>query len=158
MILYGNMNFKGRYGENAMTDKELQNRKRCLKCKYYGRNVCPLMANGDVFNLDVCILDIINKKNWNENSPEMFMFRNNPTLLLSYLSFLRKDKLPKTGDKVITLRSGFNGYGGNIRYVSRITDKYIEIVYANFDDETNKCCLSKIDTWYKDLFIFDDNN
>lgn len=139
-----------------MTDKEYQNRKRCLKCKYYGMNVCPLMVSGYVINLDVCILDIINKKNWNENSPEIFMFRNNPTLLLSYLSFLRKDKLPKIGDKVITLRSGFNGYGGDIRYVSGITDKYIEIVIV--DDETDDCYLSNIDTWYKDLFIFDDNN
>lgn len=141
-----------------MTDKEYQNRKRCLQCKYYGRNVCQLMMDGDVFNLDVCILDIINKKNWDENSPEIFMFKNSPKLLLSYLSFLRKDKLPKIGDKVITLHSGFDGYGGDIRYVSGITDKYIEIVYGDFDEDTDDCCLSDIDTWYKDLFIFDDNN
>ena len=141
-----------------MTDKESQNRKRCLQCKHYGMNVCPLMMDGDVFNLDICILDVVSKKNWEENSPEIFMFINSPKLLLSYLSFLRKDKLPKIGDKVITLRSGFDGYGGDIRYVSGITDKYIEIVHSDFDDKTDDCCLSNIDTWYKDLFVFDDNN
>ena len=36
---------------------KIENRQRCLKCKYYGRNVCPLMAGADVFQIDKCILD-----------------------------------------------------------------------------------------------------
>ena len=153
-----NHEFQRENGGNAMTDKESQNRKRCLQCGHYGMNVCPLMVDGDVFDLDVCILDIAKQKNWNEDSPEIFMFRNNPRIFMSYLSFLRKDKLPKVGDKVITLRAGFEGYGGDIRFVSGITDKYIEITCGDFYDETDDCCLSDIDTWYKDLFVFDDNN
>lgn len=136
-----------------MEDRELQNRKRCLQCEHYGMNVCPLMANGDVFNLDICILDVVKKKNWNDNSPEMFMFKNNPTLFLKYLSFLRKDKLPNIGDKVITLRSGFGGWGGNIRFISDVNDEYIEL-----QDSNDSKFISYINVWHNDLFVFDENN
>ena len=117
------------------------------------------------------ILSIVKENNWDENSPEMFMFQNNPILFMSYISFLRKDILPKVGDKVLTLRGGFGSFESRTLYVSGITDKYIEL--ADFiidetetddDDEYNELwdeCeyyLSNIEKWYKDLFIFDDNN
>lgn len=147
-----------------MGDKELENRKRCLKCKYYGCNTCPLMADGDVFTIDICVLDIIREKNWDENSPEMFMFKNKPVFFMSYISFLRKEKLPNVGNKVLTLHGGFGSFGSRILYVSSIDDRYIEladyIVDDTNDDEWEECdyYLSNIDEWYKDLFVFDDNN
>lgn len=139
-----------------MTNKEQQNRRRCLKCKHYRSNVCPLMANGDVFNLDTCILDTLSKKDWAEDSPEMFMFKHNSTLMLSYLSFHRKDKLPKIGDKVITLHSGFGGFGGSIQYVVGLTDTCIQL--AKDSSATDASSISDISEWYRDLFVLDDNN
>lgn len=139
-----------------MTDKEKQNRHRCLECEHYSSNACPLMANRDVYTLDICILDIISKKDWAENSPEMFMFKHNPTLMLSYLSFNRRSKLPKIGDKVITLRPGFGGFGGKTLYVVDLVDTYIELVRD--PSTTGSSYLSDINEWYKDLFVLDDNN
>ena len=70
-----------------MNAQRLKNRERCLRCRVYGTNVCPLMANADVFELDVCILEIVSAKNWDSNSPEFFMNCHHPITLLKYLSF-----------------------------------------------------------------------
>ena len=117
------------------------------------------------------VLNIIKENNWDENSPEMFMFSNNPILFISYISFLRKDILPKVGDKVLTLRGGFGSFESRILYVSEITDKYIELADFIIDeseivdeDEYYELCneceyyLSEIEKWYTELFRSDDNN
>lgn len=136
-----------------MTEQERKNRLRCLKCSYYGMNRCPLMVDGDVFRLDICILDVLKKKNFKEDGPEIYMFNNSPTLFLSYLSFLRKDKLPEIGAKVITLRPGFSGPAGVIRTVNDISDRYIEL-----KNESGSISISEKNVWYKDFFVLDTNN
>ena len=69
---------------------EFENRQRCLRCKYYSRNVCPLMAEADVFKINKCILEYDEIKSIKENSLDNFVFYNNPIEYLSYLGF--KDK------------------------------------------------------------------
>jgi hypothetical protein len=130
------------------SERRTKNRKRCLNCKYYGCNVCPLMANGDVFQIDNCILENEQVKHLKEGTAEWFMFKYNPHLFLGYLNFQRKDKLPKVGSKVVTLRSGFGGYAGVTRYVKKITEKYIELV----DHDEEGIYISNIDKWYNDFF------
>lgn len=135
------------------TEKEKKNRLRCLSCEYYGMNVCPLMADGDVFNLDICILNIVKKKKWAYDSPEMFMFRHDPLTLLHYLTYKRMNKLPKVGTKVLTLRSGFGGGPGLIRWVARITPNTIEL-----RDSLGNLYLSQKESWYLDFFAMDNYN
>lgn len=137
-----------------MDEKRKQNRLRCLRCGQYGCNVCSLMADADVFEIDICILDVLKNKPWKEDSAEIFMFKNSPITFLKYLSFLRQDKIPQIGNKVITLRGGYGGYGGNIRYVTRITDQYIELT-DNRKQHTYSCFKDK---WHQDLFVLDNHN
>lgn len=92
---------------------KLSNRKRCLKCQYYGRNVCPLMAGADTFKIDKCILEYDTIKDIKENSLDYFVFYNNPVEYLSYLGFKEKDNYPVPGQKVLTLTAGFSSsYSG----------------------------------------------
>ena len=58
--------------------RELKNRQRCLQCKYYSRNSCPLMAEADVFKINKCILEYDVIKSLTENSLDHFVFYNNP--------------------------------------------------------------------------------
>ena len=134
------------------TEKEIRNRKRCLTCEYYGMNVCPLMANADVFKLDICILDIMKKKKYTLNSPEMFMFKNEPLLLLQWWSFQRENKIPNIGTKVVVLRQGCGGPTGVVRTVVGIKENYIEIT-----DGQQMYIIYK-ERWYKDLFCLDKYN
>lgn len=144
---------------------------KCFGCQYCTKiNRCVLMLDKNISNIDICIMDIVREKKWETKTLETFVLQNNPKLFLSYLSFLRKDKLPKVGDKVVTLRAGFGSFDSRILYVSGITDKHIEL--EDFiideteidDDEYNELwdeCeyyLSDINLWYKDLFVFDENN
>lgn len=113
-------------------DKLIENRKRCLNCKYYGRNVCSFL-NADVFNIDKCILDNENVKNLKEGSPEWFMFQNNILLYLKYLNYKRRDILPKKNTKVVTLVSGFCGYAGCIRYIVDVNYEKKYFVLTDFE-------------------------
>ena len=135
-------------------------RQKCLKCPHSGFG-CIKMASADFEDIDVCVLDIIKTKGWDEDSPEMFMFKHSPDTFLKYLSFKRKDKLPKVGDKVITLHAGFSGPKGVLRYVVAIKDKYIELSNIFFDGEEPEDCrisISYIERWYEGLFVLDENN
>ena len=136
-----------------MTEKEKQNRLRCLNCNYYAMNGCNCMVDSDVSKIDICIKDIIRTKSWNCDSPEMFMFRYNPVMLLSYLSYCRRNILPKVGCKVLTLREGFTGGAGVFRKVVEITDTYIVL-----SNKEGRKSISYIDKWFYDIFVFDSFN
>lgn len=132
-------------------EQRFENRVRCLACKYYGMNVCPLMMKTDVFEIDNCILDLSEVKDLKEGSPEWFMFNNNPVMFLRYINFINKENLPEIGTKVFTLRAGFGGIGGDIRYVTGIRDGYIRLSH-NKDSEEYGVGLSEINSWYNDFF------
>lgn len=142
-----------------MTEQQGINRKRCLSCPYYGMNRCPLMLDGDVFNLDICVLEIVNKKEYPSDGPEMFMFQSAPQTFLSYLTFMRRNILPEVGTKVLTLHAGFSGYAGVIRTVTEIKE-----IGANNDkviivkSPKGEKSLSYCNEWYKDFFALDKNN
>lgn len=126
---------------------KIENRKRCLACKHYGMNVCPFLANADVFQIDNCILDSKFITNLKDNSPEKFMWETFPIMYLMYINFQRRAELPKIGSKVVTLRPGFNGGSGETRIISDIDDKYI---YLSNGGNAKSC--SEINTWYRDFF------
>jgi hypothetical protein len=131
-------------------ERKYKNRKRCLECKHYGMNVCPLMCDADVFQIDNCILEDLRIKKIEENTAEWFMFTHNPVLFLKYLNFQRKDKLPNIGSKIVTLRSGFGGWSGMIRYIRDIDEKYITL--TNMKEGGSQEYISSIKTWYNDFF------
>lgn len=131
-------------------EKRYENRKRCLACKYYGMNACPLMGDADVFQIDNCILEHHMVKRLEEGSAEWFMFYSNPTLFLMYINYKRKDKLPSIGSKVVTLRNGFNGWAGVTRYIKSIDERYI-VLTATSNGEGQES-LSSVEKWYNDFF------
>lgn len=126
---------------------KLENRKRCLQCQYYSRNVCPLMADADVFKIDRCILDYEEIKEIEEHSLAAFVFYNNPAEYLSYLGFKDKDNYPAAGDIVLTLTSGFSScHSGKFLTVDSEDDVQIFL-----SDKINTYSVSKLD-WWKKLF------
>ena len=134
-----------------LSEKEIRNRARCNSCAYNHCCTCNVMLGCDTKDLDMCILDILKDKPM--DSPEMFMLRTQPVVLMSWLSFNRKNRVPKKGTKVITLRAGFGGYGGNIRFVDSITNTTIELI----DTKGNKY-ISRKDKWFEDFFALDKYN
>lgn len=130
------------------------NKERCMghSCQYCVKNYCSLLDT-HITNADVCVFDIARKNNFVDNSAEYFMMQNNPYLFLSYLSYRRKHILPVKNTKVITLRSGFGGYAGCIRYVNGIVNNSIEL-----RDNDNRRYISLINDWYKDFFAMDNYN
>ena len=85
-----------------------ENRRRCIQCKYYGRNVCPLMADADVFQIEKCILEYEEIKSLREGTLDHFVFWRNPIEYLSYLGYKDKDNCPVVGETVLTLTGGFS--------------------------------------------------
>jgi hypothetical protein len=125
-------------------EKRLQNRKRCLACEHYGTNVCPLLANADVFAIDKCIFEYDDVKNIQPNSIEEFIFHNYPIIFLQWNG---KGKTLEVGDKVITLRGGFGTFNsGKFLTVTKI-DKY----QYWFTDGNKSYCVQK-DKWYMSVF------
>ena len=100
----------------------LQNRKRCLTCKNYSMNRCPLFANADVGAIDKCILEYDEVKNIQKDSIEEFIFYNDP---ITYLKFIGKGKSLEVGDRVMTLAGGFGSlYPGKFLTVTGCSDDY----------------------------------
>lgn len=136
----------------------LRNRKRCLNCKYYGRNVCPLMAEADVFKIDNCILENDEIKAIKKDSLDEFIFFKNPIEYLSYLMYKRKDKLPEVGQTVITLKSGFSSYySGKFLKVVRVEELNPNFYQINlndlFDEDDEEKYGVTSDDWYNQIFI-----
>lgn len=133
-------------------EKYKENRARCIACKYYGRNECPKMAGADIGLIDKCILEHSFIKNIKEGSIEHFLFMNEPTTLLSYFSFSRKDTLPKVGATVLTLTQGFNSsYSGRILTVT----SYDSVQIFLKDDFDKEFCVENT-SWYKKLFVLEE--
>ena len=129
---------------------ELENRQRCLQCKYYSRNICPLMAEADVFKINKCILEYDEIKSIKENSLDNFVFYNNPIEYLSYLGFKDKENYPKPNSIVLTLTGGFRSHhSGKIIRVDSEDD--IQIFLS---DSVGKYCVAKSE-WWKKLFKLD---
>lgn len=131
----------------SYNEKKLENRKRCLVCKYYGGNACPLMCDADVFEIDNCILDDPRIKELKNGTAEWFMFTHNTVLFLGYLNYQRRERFPLVGSKVVTLRGGFSGWAGATRHIKEIDEKYITLVNSEGRES-----LSDIKTWYNDFF------
>lgn len=66
-----------------------------------------------------------------------------------YIAYLNRWNLPKVGDKVVTLKSGFGGGAGVIRIVIDVDDKYISVREGEFGYEY----LSIISQWYKEIKV-----
>lgn len=136
-----------------MEDNWIKNRKRCLTCQYYGKNVCPLLAEADVGRIDTCILEYPDIKAIKEGSLDEFVFYRNSKEYLSYLGFIRKNKLPETGAPALTLTGGFSScYPGKLVKVIKIDDHQIFINDLAGDDKDAKYCVP-IGAWYEKLFI-----
>lgn len=130
-----------------MSVDEIKNRKRCLQCKHYGMNVCPLMADADVFKIDKCILEYDKIKSIKEGTLDWFVFLSNPKLYLSYIGYMDKENYPKIGETVLTLTSGFSSrYSGKFLHVA--SEDSIQIF---LEDSAGEYCVSK-ESWWKRLF------
>ena len=136
-----------------LNEQWLNNRKRCYRCKYYYWNRCLLMCEAPPEEIDTCIRKIDSYKEAveNEGSAEWFMIKCDTTIFMRYLNYKRKDNLPEIGAKVLTLRPGFGGDAGKIRYVKEINDRYIYLVDS--EDNTGRKYCSEIKTWYMDFWI-----
>ena len=129
-------------------DKRTNNRKRCLECKYYGCNVCPLMAGADVFEINKCILEYDAIKKIPKNSLDEFVFYNNPIMYFAYLGYIDKENYPGPGEEVITLSIGFSSsYTGKFLVVTREDDNQIFLQ----DKYGKEYCVVK-SAWWKKLF------
>lgn len=127
--------------------KHLENRKRCLQCRYYGVNVCPLLADADVFKINKCILEYESIKAIKENSLDAFIFYSNAKEYLSYLGFKERENYPKPGDTVLTLTGGFSTYYSG-KFLSVDSEDDIQIFLS---DSAGTYCVSKAE-WWKKLF------
>lgn len=128
-------------------EKRLQNRKRCLVCKYYSRNRCPMFADADVGAIDKCILDYDAVKSIQPNSIEEFMFDNHPVV---YLQWMGKGKSLEIGDNVLTLRGGFGSfYGGKFLTITGASDYEYFAKDGEYNYGINK------DKWYMYVFKLD---
>lgn len=126
---------------------KFENRKRCLQCRYYTSNICPLMVGADTFKIDRCILEYEDIKAIKEGSLDSFVFYNNPREYLSYLGYKEKENYPRAGQTVLTLTSGFNScYSG--KFIKVDSEDDIQIFLS---DSVGKYCVSK-DEWWKKLF------
>lgn len=137
-------------------DLRLRNRRRCLTCEFYGKNICPLMVGADVFQIDNCILNKKEIKELPKDSLDEFIFYKNPLEYLSYLMYKRKDILPEVGQVVITLSAGFSSYysGKFLKVTSlrKLNSDLYEINLVDCNDETKEFSVYS-DEWYKRLFI-----
>lgn len=127
----------------------MENRHRCYKCNFYSRNICQILFDCDIGEIDNCILEnqYIKSLISDIDSPEYFMFKNDPKIFLCYLNYKRRNNIPKVGTKVVTMRSGFGGYEGCIRTISEIDEKCIYLI-----DSKNNKYVSLIDKWYMDFW------
>lgn len=130
----------------------IENRKRCLQCKYCNRNSCPKMADADIGLISSCILNNPLIKNIKENSLEEFLFINEPITLLSYFSYARRNDFPKAGASVVALTSGFNSsFSGKLLTV--ISQDDVQLFLK--DENDNEYCVEN-DTWYKRIFVLEE--
>ena len=65
-----------------------------------------------------------------------------------YVAYLNRWNLPKVGDKVFTLRSGFGDGAGVVRKVVEIDEKYIYLTGGYYPDSRY---ASLITEWYLDI-------
>lgn len=129
---------------------KLANRKRCLECKYYSHNECPLMVGADTFQIEKCILEFDAIKAIEEDTLDHFVFFSNPRLYLAYLGFKDKENYPKVGQKVLTLTGGFHtSYSG--KFITVIGEDDIQLFLT---DGIYEFCVVK-DGWWKQLFIIE---
>lgn len=141
-----------------MTDKYVENRKRCIACKYYGCNVCPLMADASTGCIDRCILDYDIIKAIQPRSLDEFIFHKNSIEYLQYIGKKDADNYPKKGELCLTLTAGFSSaYSG--KFVQVIDEDDIQIFLTDADvgegaRKDAKYCVEKKD-WYMRLFRCD---
>lgn len=126
---------------------KIENRKRCLNCEFYKRNLCPLMGGADVFQIENCILEREEIKSLKEGTLDYFVFWSDPLLYLSYLGYKEKAEYPKVGQTVLTLTGGFSSLNpGKFLHIDSEDD-----IQLFLSDEDGNYVVSK-DVWWKRLF------
>ena len=82
-----------------------------------------------------------------EKTLEEYLLENYRDIFEEYNRYLDRTNLPKSLDKVITLRSGFGGGAGVYRTVKTVDDKYVRLTDGKYD------YISEIEYWYKDMKV-----
>jgi hypothetical protein len=87
---------------------------------------------------------------------EEYLLENHPQIIKEYSAYLNRRKIPKLGDRVVTLRSGFGGGVGVIRFVKEyrvnpLDSSCNEIILG--DKRDWRTYISNEDTWYKDFEV-----
>ena len=140
-------------------EQKMQNRKRCIACKYYGVNRCPLLADASVSEIDKCILEYDSIKSIKSGSLDEFIYYNLTTSkhYLSYLGWKDKENYPKVGETVATLRNGFGSlYSGKFLKVIEENDVQLFLCDLHSSGEERQYGVTKED-WYKSLFKIHDS-
>lgn len=121
---------------------------KCKNCRFNNGIGCSAYLNANSSFIKNCLFkDIdLSKKNLTDDE---FLIKYEPLSYIKLSNYRRKNKIPQPGDKVITLRAGFSGLGGDIRIVKKIDDKYIKITRLNGENES----LVNRDNWFTDIVI-----
>ena len=129
-------------------EKEKQNYERCKKCRFYNYMGCSAYFGAKEIFIDKCLFDGVNLDKENLSDDE-FLMKYDPLTYIKLYNYRQKDKLPKPGDVVVTLKSGFCGLGGDIRIVKSIEEKCIRISTLNGKQDS----LSKKDNWFNEIVV-----
>lgn len=74
-----------------------------------------------------------------------------PQVWEEFYRYNRRETPPAIGTKVTTLRNGFGGGVGEVRYVVEFNDhRYVALAHIPNGEATSLC---EIETWWKDLKI-----
>lgn len=76
-----------------------------------------------------------------------------PEIWEEFYRYKRKETPPAIGAEVVTLRSGFGGFGGEVLYVVSHDEEYIGLACSSNSESEY---LSKIGDWWKDFKIINE--
>lgn len=128
------------------------------ECGYWHYFRCTLLDAADPLEPEVCLKDELLPDGLAKDGLQMFMAGRHPMDVLSWISYERRDKVPKPGDCVFTLTGGFSTTRpGKILKVSEVTDTMVSL-------ENDGCSASgrgygvERDGWWRKLFVLPDRN
>ncbi len=102
-------------------------------------------------------------------SAEEYIKKHEPDTYERYLNYCRKDRIPKAGTIVKTLKGGFGSIdAGRILLIYKINEQYVVLANPNWKDELDDWDIenginepqdtyaSNIKDWWKELQIVDE--
>ena len=114
---------------------------KCTACIYSHINACDHVTR-------YCIMDSIGYNHNIDNTPENFIFNQDPALYLKYIAYTQKNNIPELNEKALLLRPNYNANIYTRLTVSEINDHTIKL--STFD---NKTVIIPRKYWYNHVVI-----